>query len=99
MIQIDGGERIRFGQHIADAVGMSGLHSGQRGGVVAPGVGILRAGMPLRLVAMNGGFCQLPLSPASSATRPLRPLDQRRQRPRQLCQIALMCSRFVSSLH
>ncbi len=35
-------------------------------------------------------------SAASNATRPLRPLDQRRQSPRQFCKVALVRGRFLS---
>ena len=49
VIQVDRSERIRFGQHVRDAVGLPGLHRRQGGGVVAPGAGILGAGMALRI--------------------------------------------------
>ena len=95
MIEIDRGERIVLGQHVSDAVGMPGLHRRQRGGVVAPGAGILGAGMALRLRRHERRLLPAAvrlLRPAPH--RPLRPLDQRRQGPRQLCQIALMCGRL-----
>ena len=89
MIEIDRRERIVLGQDVADAVSVPGLHSRQRGGVIRPCAGILRAGMAIRLRRherrlLPTAFGLLCPSPH----RPLRPLDQRRQRPRQFCQIA-----------
>ncbi len=95
MIQIDRGKRIRFGEHVRDAVGVPGLHRRQRRGVVAPGVGILGAGMALRIERLIRRLLPaavLLLRPPPH--HPLRPLDQRRQSPRQLCQIALVRGRF-----
>ena len=100
MIEIDGGERIVLGENVADPVGVPGLHGGQRGGVVAPRAGILGAGVPLRL-----GRHERRLLPSAVVSlrpaphRPLRPLDQRRQRPRQLGEIALMCCRLGVGAH
>ena len=41
MIEIDGGEGVFGGEHVADAVGVPGLRRSQGGGVVGPGVGSL----------------------------------------------------------
>ena len=94
MIEIDCGERIIFGQNVTDAVGVPGLHRRQRGAVVAPGAGILGAGMPVRLRRHERRFLPAAIFHSRPAPyRPLRPLTQRRQRARQLCQVLLICSR------
>ena len=78
---------------------MSGLHGGQRGGVVRPGARILRAGVPMRLRRHERRLLPTAIRLlCPSPHRPLRPLDQRRQRARQLCQIGLMRRRFASVL-
>ena len=90
--QLDRGEWIRLGHHISDAVRMPGLPCRHCGCVVAPGAGIRQAGRALRL-----GRHEIQLFPAiiPAPPHPLFPLDQRQQRWRQLCQIALVRARFV----
>ena len=49
VIEIDRRKRIILGENVTDTVSMAGLHSRQRGGVVRPGAGIVRAGVAMRL--------------------------------------------------
>ena len=70
VIQIDRGERIRFGEHVRDAVGLPGLHRRQSGRVVAPGVGILGAGMALRIAAPDTAASASGRCPAASTATP-----------------------------
>ena len=78
-----------------NTVGLAGLHRRQRGGVIAPRVGVARAGVAIRRRRHEGRF--LPFAvllqrPAPHA--PLRSRDQRRQCRRQLCQVPLVRGRF-----
>ena len=96
VIQIDCRKRIFLGEDVTDPVSMTGLHRRQRGGVISPGAGILRAGVALRLRRHERRLLPtavLLLRP--SPHRPLRPLDQRRQRARQFCQIGLIRDRLA----
>ena len=91
MVEIDRGKAFLLRQNIGNAVAVSGLHSGERSGVICPGIGIRYAGVPLRSCRHKGR-----LLPAAARLRrpppdrPLRPLEQRRQRARQLREVGLM---------
>ena len=51
MIEIDRGKAVLLRQNIGNAIAVSGLHSGERSGVICPGIGIRYAGVSLRTVS------------------------------------------------
>jgi hypothetical protein len=94
MIEIDRSKSIFLSQYVAKTVGFASMDGAKGSSVVAPRIAILGAGVPLRLRRHERRL--LPATgfqPHPAPHRPLRPFDQRRQSRRQLCQIALMCSR------